>query len=825
MARRDVNTPRGRRPHPAPARSQYPRPDDDGGGDEGLARLGEILRRVSLGLLAFLFVTRAYAESEAAERGDGLVWVFLVLVVAGIAVASALLSGVVRLRWSWADGAVLVLMLAVGASTTVAADRRAAINLAWEWGALGLMYLMARNLPRTRGESATLAGVAVAAAVSVAAYGLYQVPFEYPALRALFLARPDLILGPLGIAPGSPAAEGIRQRILFSNEPFSTFALANSLAGYLVGPLALGLAVALDNLRRDGKGPRAGALALAAIPGSILLVCLVWTKCRSAQVGLMVAILVLAWRSRAVVSRKVLIGSALGLAVVAGGLIAGGVATGQLDRQVLTESPKSLRYRLEYWASTWDLITDARPRFGTSGAGAILPGGEESVPSRRAATYWTGVGPGNFGGAYLGHKRPEASEEIKDPHNLILEVWACSGLVAALALVVALGWGLREMLGPPREMDPANSNEMQAADPAPAPAHAGWLIGAASLGWLGVVLMGRLNPFQVGLLGRWLILGLGWVVAIGLGSPLWRRRPIPAAGLGVATLAMTINLLGAGGIGIPTVALMLWISMALGLNLRDDRPCGRHREADGLGAGVAMACVWAALAGTFYGAIVPFWRSTAELAAGDALMSVNPPQFEAARNAYTRAFQLDRYSVQPWLALADLEFRFWRSPEAANRKEPYWERILFSLDKALEAPDRDPNSLDVRRRQAMYARQILAALPADATPMQLLQLKSTIVKAMRRSVMTYPANAGLRVELARASADLGMYPDAVREAKLAIQLDGMMPHPDKKLAPATIAYLKAEIPRWEALAAAPPPTAADANRPAGARPGGAGPGR
>jgi hypothetical protein len=96
--------------------------------------------------------------------------------------------------------------------------------------------------------------VAVATAVSVAAYGLYQVPFEFPKLRALYLSHPELILGPLGIAPGSPGEEGIRQRILYSNEPFSTFALANSLAGYLVGPLALASAVGLANLRRDGRG-------------------------------------------------------------------------------------------------------------------------------------------------------------------------------------------------------------------------------------------------------------------------------------------------------------------------------------------------------------------------------------------------------------------------------------------------------------------------------------------------------------------------------------------------------------------------------------------
>ncbi len=51
-----------------------------------------------------------------------------------------------------------------------------------------------------------------------------------------------------------------------SNEPFSTFALANSLAGFLVGPLALAFAVALENLKREGKGSRLVALGPGGDP-------------------------------------------------------------------------------------------------------------------------------------------------------------------------------------------------------------------------------------------------------------------------------------------------------------------------------------------------------------------------------------------------------------------------------------------------------------------------------------------------------------------------------------------------------------------------------
>src|SRR5947209_6115303 len=108
--------------------------------DETFAKVGEFLRRAALGLTAMLFVTRAYFPSEDAESGSGLVWVFAMLATSAIAIASMLFSGTTRLRWSWADAAVLALMLLVGMSASHAADRRPAITMAWECGGRGRLY-------------------------------------------------------------------------------------------------------------------------------------------------------------------------------------------------------------------------------------------------------------------------------------------------------------------------------------------------------------------------------------------------------------------------------------------------------------------------------------------------------------------------------------------------------------------------------------------------------------------------------------------------------------------------------------------------------------
>src|SRR3990170_3588062 len=90
-------------------------------------------------------------------------------------------------------------------------------------------------------------------------------------------------------------------------------------------------------------------------------------------------------------------------------------ASGGLDIQVISEAPKSLRYRVQYWC----------------GAAAVL---RESP-----VALLFGTGPGNFRQHYLRHKLAESSEEIADPHNFLLDVWASGGMIAVAGLSVFLG--------------------------------------------------------------------------------------------------------------------------------------------------------------------------------------------------------------------------------------------------------------------------------------------------------------------------------------------------------------------------------------------------
>ena len=814
MARRNLPVEAGPKPPHSTGRAAFPPvPTDPESADLFYPGLGEFARRAALGSVAILVVARAYYPSEDAEAGSGLVWVLLLLLVSGLAVVANLVTGVTRFRWSWVDLAVFALIALVGFSAGHAADRRAAITMAWEWGGMGLLYFLARNLPRTRAESSALGLVVVATAVAVAGYGLYQAAVEFPVIRHQFERNPVPILAQLGITPGTASAEAFKQRLMYSNEPFSTFALANSLAGFIVGPLLILGSIGLANLQRDGRGRPWWGLALATLPGLALLVCLLLTKSRSAYVGFLLGLVILAWTNRSVVSRRWLIGAGVGLGLLLAGLVGIGVASRQLDIQILSEAKKSLGYRWEYWVGTWGIITGAPSPFATDpNSGGILGMGSTDPASSPPGAFWWGVGPANFAGPYLQHKLPTASEEIKDPHNAILEVWAESGFCAMLAFGVALVGGAVSILAP----RPPRTEVVEPATPA-SPADGGgvtsrgtgWLVSLGGLGWFGVWALGQLNPVtQADMTLRWLVLGVSWLAAILLIGPIATRRGIPAVGVGAAFVAMAVELQAAGGIGVPSVAMVLWILLALGLNLRDDRPSGRLRVGGGLGPGVALACGWAMLVGTFAGAVIPGWRSDQAVAEGEAAMLSKPPRVDAARYAFARAIELDRYSVTPWLGLAELEFLFWKSPEAKDRHKTTWTKVLLTLDKALEGKYRDPDSLDLRRRQVNYARLILSELPADAKPFELLGLKSTIAKASRQAVRLYPTSASLRAELAQANADLGMYPDAIAEARTALRLDGLMPHRDKKLSDPARAYLTTQIERWGEQAQIPPPRAA-----------------
>ncbi len=115
---------------------------------------GERGRRAALGLTALLIASRPYWPSEdAAASIPGLTWVLAVTITFAIAMVSSIVGGVVRLRFSWTDLAVVALAILVGVSAGRGVDHRASVNSAWNWTGVALLYVLARVLPRNRQET------------------------------------------------------------------------------------------------------------------------------------------------------------------------------------------------------------------------------------------------------------------------------------------------------------------------------------------------------------------------------------------------------------------------------------------------------------------------------------------------------------------------------------------------------------------------------------------------------------------------------------------------------------------------------------------------
>ena len=295
-------------------------------------------------------------------------------------------------------------------------------------------------------------------------------------------------------------------------------------------------------------------------------------------------------------------------------------------------------------------------------------------------------------------------------------------------------------------------------------------------------MLGRLNPFEGDLFFRWMILGASWLAAVFLGAPLGAGYRFRQRRWAPAVLAVLINLLAAGGIGIPTVALGLWSMLAIGLNLRDDRPCGRLREYESRVPPFVLAVGWAALLGTFVGVVSPFWRSEYFIAQADAAIRHLPPISIAPTEAYMNAIAADRFSARPWRESAHLHLMVWQQNGGKlddQDKRWSWKTIPILYEGAAQPP-RNPIAWGVHSERALVIRQMLGMIGSELKPREAIRLRGEMVKSTRTATRLNPTSTELHARFADASAEISMYQDAVDEATEALRLDRLTPHLDKK---------------------------------------------
>ncbi|MBX3440651.1 MAG: O-antigen ligase family protein, partial [Planctomycetaceae bacterium] len=418
--------------------------------------------------------------------------------------------------------------------------------------------------------------------------------------------------------------------------------------------------------------------------------------------------------------------------------------SGSLDREVLSEAPKSLQYRLEYWSATGQLLRDH---------------------------WFLGTGPGNFRQSYLQYKLAGSSEEILDPHNLFLDVWANGGLLALGGLIAMLALIVR------RAIDVSSAVLSDALVEDERPIRTMCLLGA-----LGTVSLGLAAGFELingGGSSSWSALVAGW----------WGMTFVASAGLrfadvrrfaAAALIGLVIHLLGAGGIAMPAILqLVLMLSFVID-HAADRAPSAMQSEWRPTPDWLVPAGMLTALAlviACCLTATIPVTKSRASLNIGRSLQ-LTEHQSGAAERMFEQSAQDDPLTAEPWQELAGVRLGRWQQTAV----DQDFKQAVAAQQQAIE---RDPRNAsrwrglgeiwDSRWQKWGDEESALAA-----------------AAALREAVIRYPNQAAAQAALAVAAQRSGEAADALEAAQKALKLDTLnrqRGHVDKFLTAAQLAEL------------------------------------
>lgn len=660
--------------------------------------LQDLFMRSPLIIFALALLTSAFLwPTEDAVNGGGLHLVILWLTLGGMiglrywtAARGDQGDSLRRAEFGIVDFGVLLIVVGHILSTAcvfhVEGDRRSALNLTFEWIGLLVAWRIFRHLSLDRLQAIQAYQVVTTIVVGLAVMGIWQHQVFYPEQAEWYrgerseldkaLAEP----GGTGLfriseivsrfqSKGIPLEGTDRilweNRLLSSSEPFATFSLANTLAGVLATSFVLlvGQAVQARTFRRPQQFK---ALIIPLLQAGLILYCLVLTKSRSAWAGAVVGLTLVAissWRTTA--ARRILQWSFLGAAFV--GLIVGIAAfSGALDKEVIFESSRSLQCRFFYWTGAIETIKEAP---------------------------LTGAGPGNFRQVYLKHKADEWSEEIRDPHNFLLESWSAGGAIGFAGLLLFI-WGSFRKSFSSDAILLSQAEEIVIAKRLRYTVPKSIVLGAiVHLSWqwingesVHLDLTERLLPLS----------GLIFCVIGSKGKIQGLDRNVCLA----SCVTLMVHLLAAGGFEMPIVMLLLLISSAIG-QMEEGIPVRRHElsffRRNWMFPGVSLSALTAVIVLRF--GLMDVSGVERYLLLGDDLLNRQGNPREALV-AYHKASETDLLAVGPRQRVAELSAYALReeskgleritsavknSGEDAVSLAEQKAKVEKSLDKALEA--------------------------------------------------------------------------------------------------------------------------------------------
>jgi hypothetical protein len=748
----------------------------------------ERLRRILLGVVTALIVIRPFVLGEdpgllnqmsgAATLILSMAWLLAALATAIWRVwAAAPAVRIHAVEWGLAFFAGLAFLTA----QTTARYQLPARLIAWEFLILLLVFGVVRRVASSPVERGYLLAALLATGVSLSAYAIYQYAVEFPRMRATF-ASPEALSQQvarlnLSLAADDPRLSNWMER-LQQNNVFATYAHPNSFAGFLALVMPGTLCWAFLCWRRDRRWSWSVGGGLAA--ALLVLIALGLTHSRGAILGSLLAagLLIPFVRPPAMVKRPrflVGLGAVALLAVVVAALTPIGTSG-------LAKARASLGLRGDYWVATLAMI--------------------------REHAFW-GVGWGGFGRLYPRYMLPTAFEKIQDPHNFLLETWACGGLLSALVLLGTLaafyiGW-VRQV-------------RLTLADEEAAPAQP-----RAEFYWGGVVGLTLAFVLRAGDVGSGEIFTEGalsvaraivWFLAFAVFTslPVIGRSLLLAMGVGIT--ALLCNLLISGGISQPSVAQPLWTMAALALPVSAAARSDRRLAWAGLGGAAVLVLIFGlfvyepmwqvdALVGDarrYYGVgEAPGWRNHVLERWKSAVASKNPRSID---QAYRESNQyLKQHILQP------LEHAMELSPKDAKlpAELAIWYREQWELDpenddlarKAIEMA-RKVQALDPESREGFSLEFSLQQERAERFPQKAAEYRRMALHALQEAADRDPTEAGLHYELAQLLFTLVDDAAGKKEAARALELNAVSHTPGRTLTDRQVETLRQRL-------GAPPP--------------------
>ncbi len=727
--------------------------------------VGTIPALIWIGLAAALIGRRLFGQKEMAAHADTSAPATLLRPIpldlpVGLWIGwTVLAAGVVMLAGSgWIRAAQHLTVQAIGAAALYVVARQAALDRRAALLALALLF----------------GGIAF-----LAAHGLHQGLVVNPAVRRAYFesteAEKQRQLQQIGL---TRTEAGARERRLFedrlrSTEPTATFSLTNSLGVVLAAGWGLGLHLLFPLGRSNDASSHARRpldlaqrSAIAILVGAMIAIALLLILTKSRAAWGAAGLISLGWlvpACRSLVIRRIATLAAVLLAIAV--VIA--FATGRLDRQVITEAPKSLAYRAEYWRATLPMIAE-HPLFG--------------------------VGPGSFQDRYRKYQLPESSETVADPHDAWIEAAAVSGLPAGIALaaltLIAVVWRLRGRRGE-RSIEPNDRNEREPHRVRPD----GMIVAAILLAlFLAVVAAVPLGIYQ-GLLvdfDAWggavivpliaaIVVAWGTIRAFDVGDERTRTRidAFVRGGSGAGLVAIAVALLVSGGYGFWGVGSIAWGLLGLwGTRLsaesasnQSDAARGRRRavsERSGsrsLGMALLAAAIAAWIWGLFFVALPQLRGWNARIATRLAVRSGNERRGAAALSDWVRNQPV---SEEPWQMRGEaalMRLVAGDRPDEARREY---------AAAGLEYERRRPGNAS---RRFAYALGYLSAWRAGNAAEDLQEAE----RSMAQAVAGAPNEALYRAQWAYVLDLLGRRDEGAEQAERALELDRLDPHADRDL--------------------------------------------